>query len=82
MDKHITLRQAVLAELARRKKAKLKPATISALAADMHASGQMAKSTVHYWLGKSQGHLSDDKVDAILAHLNLKITQDPNVRYK
>jgi len=46
-NQSITLRQAVLAELARRKKAKLKPATISAL-----------------------------------AHLNLKITQDPNVRYK
>jgi len=78
MDKHITLRQAVLAELARRKKAKLKPATISALAADMHASGQMAKSTVHYWLGKSQGHLSDDKVDAILKNLGLQVKRAKN----
>jgi len=72
MVNHITLRQAVLAELARRKKANLKPATASALATAMHRGGQMAASTVHYWLS-GKGNLSDNKVDLILAHLGLKI---------
>lgn len=69
---HITLRQAVLAELARRKERGLQPATASGLARAMHNGGYMAVSTVHYWL-RGQGRISDDKVDAILANLGLKI---------
>ena len=68
----LTLRQAVLDELARRKAKDLKPATASALATAMHQGGHMAKGTVHYWLS-GQHHLSDDKADIILAHLGLKI---------
>lgn len=81
----VTLRQAVLDELAHRKdilkgnprlnaktKAALQPTTVSALATAMHQSGHMAASTVHYWLS-GKGHISDDKVDIILAHLSLKI---------
>jgi hypothetical protein len=68
----ITLRQATLDELARRKKASLQPATASALAKAMAQGGHMAKGTVHYWLNGTH-HLSDDKVDIILAHLGLKI---------
>jgi len=67
-----SLRQTVLAELARRKKAGIQPGTASALARAMHTGGYMAISTVHYWL-RGQGRISDDKVDAILANLGLKI---------
>ncbi len=68
----VTSRQAVLDELTRRKKAGLKPATVSALATAMHQGGHMAASTVHYWLS-GKGHISDDKLDIILGHLDLKI---------
>jgi len=72
MRNHTTLRQAVLAELARRKEQGKQPATVSGLARAMHNEGHMAASTVHYWL-RGQGRISDDKVDAIFKNLGLQV---------